>query len=69
MVLTSHRHVYPGGLHFFKYLGPERYDARDDLLKNDIIFTTYATVAKEKAKPDSPLKKIQWFRLVLDEGK
>jgi SWI/SNF-related matrix-associated actin-dependent regulator of chromatin subfamily A3 len=66
--LTTSRHVYPGGLKFFKYLGPERHAEHQALFDNDIVFTTYATVAKEKSNAQSPFKRINWFRIVLDEG-
>ena len=36
--------------------------------EKDIVFTTFATVASELMRGDSPLAKIHWFRIVLDEG-
>jgi SNF2 family DNA or RNA helicase len=66
--LTYLRHVYPGGLQLFKYLGPERHAEQQSLFDKDIVFTTYATVAAEKNNEQSPLRCIDWFRVVLDEG-
>jgi SNF2 family DNA or RNA helicase len=37
--------------------------------EKDIVFTTFATVASELIRGNSPLAKIHWFRIVLDEGK
>lgn len=34
----------------------------------DVVFTTYATLAADHKK-QKVLRKIQWYRLVLDEGK
>ena len=35
----------------------------------DIVFTTYHTLVAEFTEKLSPLHKIYWFRVVLDEGK
>ena len=34
----------------------------------DVVLSTYHTLAGESAKTTSPLFKIHWFRIVLDEG-
>jgi SWI/SNF-related matrix-associated actin-dependent regulator of chromatin subfamily A3 len=67
-LLILARHVYPGGLSFYKYLGSERHAERHQLFENNIVFTTYATVAKESANGNSALSDVHWYRLVLDEG-
>lgn len=61
-------HVQPGGLKFFKYFGPKRHAEQQALLDNDIIFTTYGTLASEWTGEQSLLKHITWFRIILDEG-
>jgi hypothetical protein len=38
------------------------------LLEKDIVFTTFATAAAEYKQGQSPLSKVHWFRIVLDEG-
>lgn len=38
------------------------------LAESDIVLSTYHTVATEIDDCDSPLFKIMWFRVVLDEG-
>lgn len=63
------RHVYPGELPCYKYLGPGR-DKEPELLHDTaIVFTTYATAAAEFRRGNSNLERIKWFRIVLDEGK
>jgi hypothetical protein len=38
------------------------------LANSDIVLSTYYTVATEVLDAQSPLKYIEWFRIVLDEG-
>jgi SNF2 family DNA or RNA helicase len=51
------------------YHGPKRELDPLKLLDFDIIFTTYATVATEFRRGSNALHNINWFRIVLDEGK
>lgn len=39
------------------------------LADSDIVLSTYHTVAADALDDASPLNKITWFRIVLDEGK
>jgi len=38
------------------------------LAASDVVLTTYNTLAVDYAKKSSPLHKIFWYRVVLDEG-
>lgn len=63
------RHTYPGAISFHKHLGSARHAERHLLQQRTIVFTTYATVVTEYCRGDNALAKINWFRIVLDEGK
>jgi SWI/SNF-related matrix-associated actin-dependent regulator of chromatin subfamily A3 len=52
-----------------KYHGPKRELDTLKLVDFDIIFTTYATVAVEFRQYSNVLHSINWFRIVLDEGR
>jgi SWI/SNF-related matrix-associated actin-dependent regulator of chromatin subfamily A3 len=62
--------AYPSAITFHRHLGSRRYAERHLLQQRMIVFTTYATVAIEygREKYDSPLVKMNWFRIVLDEA-
>jgi SNF2 family DNA or RNA helicase len=64
------RHSFPGGITFHTHLGPDRHKETEMKLnfEKDIVFTTFATVAAEFRRGNSPLAKIHWYRIVLDEG-
>ncbi|KAK2606448.1 hypothetical protein QQS21_003141 [Conoideocrella luteorostrata] len=60
-----------GGVNVIKYHGPDRPKDPNKVQDSDIVVTTYNTLAAEfqnKAEP-SPLHRIGWYRVVLDEGK
>jgi SNF2-related domain len=68
--VTYHpRHVY-GRLDVCIYHGRGREENPEMLAKADIVFTTYHTIASsaEGLKAESPLFRVCWFRIVLDEG-
>ena len=66
---TEHdRHVYPGNVSYYKYHGHRRKIQRSELVQNEIVLTTYGTVAAERNKPQKLLFNIDWYRIVLDEG-
>ncbi|KAJ4287020.1 hypothetical protein N0V90_012901 [Kalmusia sp. IMI 367209] len=63
-------HSFPGAISFHRHLGSARHVEKHLLHQTMIVFTTYATVAVEhgREKSESPLSKINWFRIVLDEA-
>jgi SWI/SNF-related matrix-associated actin-dependent regulator of chromatin subfamily A3 len=66
---SSLRHVLPNTLNMHIYHGSKRESDSLKLLAFDIIFTTYATVAAEFRHCSNVLHSINWFRIVLDEGR
>ncbi|KAL7894024.1 SNF2 family N-terminal domain-containing protein [Trichoderma sp. TUCIM 5745] len=62
------KHAYPGTLPFHTHLGSSRHAETNLLRERLVVFTTYATVAAEFRRGDTTLQKINWFRIVLDEG-
>jgi SWI/SNF-related matrix-associated actin-dependent regulator of chromatin subfamily A3 len=67
--LRVNRHTYPGVLSFHSHIGQGRQKETRLLFDRDIVFSTYATVATEYSRGESPLSAVNWFRIVLDEGK
>ncbi|XP_048583769.1 helicase-like transcription factor isoform X2 [Nematostella vectensis] len=62
-------HVHPSvRLNVYMYYGGERIKEVKYLKKQDIILTTYPTIGSDFRMNDSPLHKIKWLRIVLDEG-
>lgn len=60
-------HTRPGRLRVYMYYG-ERTSDEEELQNYDIVLTTYSTLASEENWPDSPLKKVGWWRIILDEA-
>ncbi len=52
-----------------KYHGQGRESNPVALADTDIVLSTYHTIAAEALDHSSPVYKIEWFRIVLDEGK
>ncbi|KAN0090617.1 SNF2 family N-terminal domain containing protein [Hyaloscypha variabilis] len=67
LLLIKHRHIY-GGLRVCEYHGRGRETRVDAIANADVVLSTYHTVAGESSKTTSPLFKIHWFRIVLDEA-
>ena len=66
-------HVRPKGLRYCVYHGPNREDNPLRLAGYDIVLTTYGTIAAEFSTKTtreriSPLKRLKWFRIMLDEA-
>ncbi|XP_071803107.1 helicase-like transcription factor [Asterias amurensis] len=64
-------HVRPDvDLNLYTHYGSDRVKSHGKLLGQDVILTTYNTLAADfKAKKgNSPLHKVDWLRVVLDEG-
>jgi SWI/SNF-related matrix-associated actin-dependent regulator of chromatin subfamily A3 len=57
-----------GSLSVNIYHGRSREVEPRGLANSDIVLSTYYTVANEVLDAQSPLKYIEWFRVVLDEG-
>ncbi|XP_053316883.1 helicase-like transcription factor isoform X2 [Spea bombifrons] len=64
------QHVKPDvHLNIYVYYGPERSKDPGVLSSQDVVLTTYTVVTHDYAnKSDSPLHKMRWLRVVLDEG-
>ncbi|OIS95653.1 PREDICTED: putative SWI/SNF-related matrix-associated actin-dependent regulator of chromatin subfamily A member 3-like 1 [Nicotiana attenuata] len=60
-------HTKPGSLKSYIYYGERTGDA-NELAKFDIVLTTYSILASEDTWIDSPIKKIEWWRVILDEA-
>ncbi|KAK0701293.1 SNF2 family N-terminal domain-containing protein [Lasiosphaeris hirsuta] len=63
-------HTNLGSLTFYKHHGQGRNDdeRRKELLKSDIVLSTYATVAADIRQGNGIFTRIIWFRVVLDEA-
>ncbi|RWR76012.1 putative SWI/SNF-related matrix-associated actin-dependent regulator of chromatin subfamily A member 3-like protein 1 [Cinnamomum micranthum f. kanehirae] len=60
-------HTVPGFLKVYLYYG-ERTANVKELQMYDIVLTTYSTLSAEKSFQESPIKKIEWWRIILDEA-
>ncbi|GFY84682.1 DNA/RNA helicase protein [Actinidia rufa] len=60
-------HTIPGRLKVYMYYGERTYEA-EELRKYDIVLTTYSTLASEETWSESPIKQIEWWRVILDEA-
>ncbi|XP_063772026.1 helicase-like transcription factor [Pseudophryne corroboree] len=54
-------------LSIYVYYGPERSKDPDVLSRQDVVLTTYSVVTHDYGS-ESPMHRIKWLRVVLDEG-
>ncbi|KAK9114612.1 hypothetical protein Syun_021409 [Stephania yunnanensis] len=60
-------HTRSGSFKVYMYYGERTGDVRE-LQSYDIVLTTYSTLATELDDADSPIKMIEWYRVILDEA-
>ncbi|XP_041027658.1 putative SWI/SNF-related matrix-associated actin-dependent regulator of chromatin subfamily A member 3-like 1 [Juglans microcarpa x Juglans regia] len=60
-------HTRPGKLKVYMYYG-DRTNEVEELKTYDIVLTTYSTLATEHHWSNSPMKKVEWWRVILDEA-
>lgn len=67
-IKTHFREHVSGALRTIKYHGTNRETNIDNLCESDIVVTTYHTLYADSSRDKSPLRDIEWYRLVLDEA-
>ncbi|KAK4392533.1 chromatin subfamily A member 3-like 1 [Sesamum angolense] len=60
-------HTRKGSFKVYMYYGERTKDA-EELKRHDIVLTTYTILASEESWDGSPIKKIEWRRVILDEA-
>jgi SWI/SNF-related matrix-associated actin-dependent regulator of chromatin subfamily A3 len=65
---TGHRHFRDGSLRVNTFHGESRSTQSTSLMNYDIVLTTFATLVSD-CKRHKVLQSVEWFRVVLDEGK
>ncbi|KAL2228148.1 UNVERIFIED_CONTAM: chromatin subfamily A member 3-like 1 [Sesamum indicum] len=60
-------HTRKGSFKVYMYYGERTKDA-EELKRHDIVLTTYTVLAIEESWDKSPIKKIEWRRVILDEA-
>jgi SNF2 family DNA or RNA helicase len=66
--LVAFRHVEPNTLKTVRFHGKARPTSPSQVIDHDIVFTTYATLSASYKKC-GVLHQVNWYRVVLDEGK
>uniref|UniRef100_A0A7N0TAB6 DNA/RNA helicase protein n=1 Tax=Kalanchoe fedtschenkoi TaxID=63787 RepID=A0A7N0TAB6_KALFE len=66
-VTQLEEHTVMGTLKMYMYYG-ERTSEVEELTRYDIVLTTYSTLSAEERLKDSPLKCLEWRRIILDEA-
>ncbi|KAK7431621.1 hypothetical protein QQZ08_001839 [Neonectria magnoliae] len=62
------KHTVPGAIKYYKYHGRERTIDPALFCNYDIILTTYGTIAADFSTQRGTLRKVHWYRTVLDEA-
>jgi len=66
------QHVQPGSMNVYVHHGANREKNPYTLTKYEVIITTYGIIASEfsgrAATNGSPLRRLKWFRIILDEA-
>ncbi|XP_074860180.1 helicase-like transcription factor [Carettochelys insculpta] len=63
------QHIRPDiCLNIYVYYGPDRIKDPAFLSKQDVVLTTYNTLASDFSRADSLFHRVKWLRVVLDEG-
>lgn len=68
MLTNSRSHVQPGTLNICTFHGSSRPKSPEVVTDHDLVLTTYATLSAEFNNL-RVLQKVEWSRVVLDEGK
>jgi SNF2 family DNA or RNA helicase len=63
-----HSHIEPGTLKVCIFHGSSRPKSPEGVIDHDLVLTTYATLSAD-SNVLRVLQKIEWYRVVLDEGK
>ena len=66
-VTQLEEHIELGSLKVYMYHG-ERTRDKKELLKYDLVLTSYSILGTEFEQEDSPVNQIEWFRVILDEA-
>jgi SNF2 family DNA or RNA helicase len=62
------RHIFRGTLRYFRYHGQNRPKDSSVLVRYDVVLTTYGTVVADFNRAHKVLERIDWYRLIADEG-
>ena len=68
MLMDIHSHVKPDTLRICIFHGSSRPKSPEGVIDHDLVLTTYATLSAD-SKDLKILQEIEWYRVVLDEGK
>jgi SNF2 family DNA or RNA helicase len=60
-------HIAPNSMRLLIFHGPQKKLDAKDYLTSDIVLTTYSTLASD-CQTIGILRRLKWFRIVLDEG-